>query len=227
MREETGVQLFDFDASFLTYITREQANHGMFQIACICTVHDAEGRTCYYLTHAVAACDVYGTGRLIKEPSYRFQALFTNTRYRIFRTFMKDQRQDDSAGMVENLFQGLELNARQRRAVELRTGQEIVSFARSGGKLGCRIVLEPERRRKVEIEFPVRHINLDPANNRFQVETGTVVVPVEGKSSMDDFSICYIAFNTLDSFDAIAIPSSQVFTKAGAIHLYGYEAQQA
>jgi hypothetical protein len=110
MRDHIKENVFDFESSYLTYIAKDRANYGRFQIESMCAIQDNADSKQYYATNAVTACDVYGKGQLIKEPACRFQALFLKTHFKIFRTYLETLKQSDSTGAVESAFEGLELN---------------------------------------------------------------------------------------------------------------------
>lgn len=217
----------DFDTSFLTYIVKDQSSYGRFQIDSVCSIQCENNVDKYYVLHPVMACDVYGTRQLIKEPAYRFQAVFSKTNFKIFRTYLNTVKQDNTTGTVEHEFEGIELNVHEREMFLLDGSKEICSSARSQGQIYGRISFpdgKEDNERDVTIDFPVRHINTDPVRNLFQVETGTIALPdytVSSKNEIDLFSLYYIAFNSLTCMNTIALPVSNVKNKDCIIRLYG------
>jgi hypothetical protein len=214
---------YDFDRSFLTYCTKDGNNHGRFQICASCVISGPEGESLYFLTHPVMACTVYGNGKLIKEPAYRFQAVFSKTRYKIFRTFLVSGEQQDSSGQVVQDFSDMQIYAAHRTIQLLDDNATIVTHAAKNACLQARLTLQGTEERSVLIEFPIRHINFDPARARFQVETGTVALPDLLAAATGDphcLYIVYLAFSEMTRADALTLPHSPVRELCCTINLY-------
>jgi hypothetical protein len=190
-------------------------------------VRSADGIERYYVLHPVMACDVYGTGPLIKEPAYRFQAVFSKDRFRIFRTYLETGRQDDTSGPISDRFEDIEIEEHLQE-MSLLGSSEILSVAREHGRMFGQATFDQltvPNRETVTIEFPVRHINTDSDHGAYQVETGTVALPNRsstGNSGIDRLSICYIAFNSLTEMSILSLPVSKVTKQDCTILLYGY-----
>ena len=226
MRETTTG--YDFDRSFLTYCTKDGVNHGRFQICASCAISGPGGEDLYFLTHPVIACTVYGGDTLIKEPAYRFQAVFSKTRYKIFRTILVSGQQQDSSGQVAQEFSDMEIHAAHRTIQLLDENAAIVDHAARNACLQARLSLQGTGGCSVRIEFPIRHINFDPVRARFQVETGTVALPnllAPATGDPDSLFIFYLAFSELTRAEAIELPHSPVRELCCTIGLYSSETQ--
>lgn len=225
-------QITDFDSSFFTYAVRDGGNHGRFQIDSVCNVQNGSGTERFFVLHPVMACDVYGTGGLIKEPAYRFQAVFSTTQCKIFRTFLETGRRDDTSGPVDRDYSGIELRERRKDMTLLDGCGEIVRIARGSGQLVGRASFGEGSLPGIDsmtIEFPVRHINIDPVRDAFQVETGIVVLPHgtdSGLSFLDRMELHFIAFNTLTKMGVITLPLSKVRQLDCVIRLYGQDVSE-
>lgn len=221
------VKIKDFDASFLTFAVKGHANYGRFKVESVCKITTEECEDEYYTLSPVMACNVYGKGQLIKEPAYLFQAIFSKTEFKIFRTYAGSIKTDDSSGRIESGFEGIEVEIREEEGVLLDNETDIITFAGKNGKILGRISLEDRVGKDAigtEIDFPVRHINIKPQTGEFQVETGTIALPdfsADAAYKIDRFNIAHIAFNSLDRMDVIRMPLSKVERKTCRIKLYG------
>lgn len=216
-------KMTDFGSSFLTYKVKEGGNHGRFQIESLTTVRSAAGTERCILLHPVLACDVYGTGMLFKQPPYRYQAIFSKDRFKIFRTYLTSGRRDDSSGTITRMFSGIKFSERRRDAILLEDGSKIVSWAGEDGVIVARAAFD-QGAEHVTVEFPVRHINTDPTRSVFQVEIGTVALPVVSDPSLsviDRMEIHYLAFNTLTAMSVLSLPAAPARRQDCTIRLYG------
>lgn len=157
----------DFARSSVTWLLPEQPSYGRFSIDAALT--SAGGET-FYLCAQVFAGDVYGDGPLFHEPPYGFSAAFSSTRYRIFRDAMRGAAREDSYGEIGGRFREARVDVARRACNAINPAAAEVLEQ----ELVARVQM-PEG----EIEFPVRHVNWR-ADGRFQVETGPVLVAVEG-----------------------------------------------
>lgn len=219
--------ILDFDSSFLTFIVKNYANYGRFQIDSKCTIQSANGQEKYYVLHPVMACNVFEGSQLIKNPAYRFQAVFSKKHFKIFRAYPETGRQNNTFGTLESEFEGIEMGIHEREMTLLDSSKDIVNFAKTQGRICGKISFDDMQgsdSRSITIDFPVRHINTNPVKELFQVEAGTVALPdytLGGKSEINSIFLYYIAFNQLTCMDVISMPVSIIRQRECIIRLYG------
>lgn len=165
----------DFARSSLAWLLPEQPSHGRFALDAVLSVADAARgwQETFYLGAQVFAGNVYGEGELFKRPPYEFALASSDRHYRIFRAGHGGGTQRDDWGRVADRFKALDPELRRvacrrvgARAAELLPARELV----------CRMsVAAPGEGRSLELEFPVKHINVNPERDAFQVETGPVL----------------------------------------------------
>jgi hypothetical protein len=222
------VEVEDIYSSYLTFIVKNLENYGRFQIESVCKIRSHRGEEQYFLLPPVVACNVYGGGQLIKEPAYMFQAIFSKSQYKIFRTYLPDMKSDNSSGLIESNFEGIELNLKKKGMVLLKGNKDIIRVARDNRKMQGRIFLTDKienANKDIAVDFPVKHINTLPETNQFQVETGAIAFPdfsIKTELEIDQFYISYIAFNSLDKIDIVQFPTMKVLFKNCSTNLYEY-----
>jgi hypothetical protein len=218
----------DFHSSYLTFIVKKFANYGRFQIESICKIKSCKGEEQFFLLSPIMACNVYGSGQLIKAPAYMFQAIFSKSHYKIFRTYLPDMKSDNSSGVIESNFEGIELSLTKKEMVLLQGYGDVIRAARNNRTIQGRISLSEKIGNdsiSITVDFPVKHINILPETNQFQVETGTIALPdpsLKTKYEVDRFFISYVAFSSLDKIDIVQIPTMKVLFKTCSINLYAY-----
>lgn len=218
----------DLYSSYLTFIVKNFVNYGRFQIESICRIKNNENETEYYLLSPVIACNVYGVDQLIKNPPYMFQAIFSKTHYKIFRTYLPDMRSDDNTGLIKENFEDIELDLKRREMVLLKDDAEIIKAARDHRRIQGELVLFDHDWKSntgdISVDFLVKHINVHPGTGRFQVETGTIALPealIKSDTEIDQLRICFIAFNTINKVDIVQLPGMKVLSRDCSITVYG------
>ena len=215
--------IYDFDNSFITFVVKGYSNYGRFKLESVTTVHKGEQEDEYILLSPVMACDVYGKGSLFKEPPYLYQALFSNSHYKIFRTYLPSMRQDNSSGRIEEIFEGLNKCLKSRKAHRLTDKNEVIAAAMANRPLSARITFENLSGFDVSTEFPIKHINVHPEREVFQVETGMVAITDVNNSvfrDIDSFNISYFAFSSFTQTDMAFFPGLEIFNKECSVSLY-------
>jgi len=199
----------DFSASYFTWLTKKEASYGRFQIESACTSNcfNLEEEETYYLATAVIAGNVYAKNDLVKQPVYQFQIAASKQRHMIFRTFVFSPDDQNSLGDNSELFKEVELHIIKKEAVALKDFDDIAfHFFNHSAMTACICYEIKQNRQQIEIEFPVKHINIQRENRLFQVETGPILIPSEIPPSEKlsevnkqyYFSTAFIHFNRLD-----------------------------
>ena len=181
-------QRIDFNDSRIYWNHGSELSHGIFRVEAILRLIDKHNciEDTYALSTGVLAGNMYAQTRLVKCPSYYFQIAASNTNHVIFRTDTKKTseikrflsfRNDvfDSKGR-NNLFKSLNVDLKSEDTVAVKREykyikQRYLEFSKFTSKV--RIPLRNSR--TLEIELPIKHINIFDKVEKFQVETGPVL----------------------------------------------------
>jgi len=191
----------DFAGSWVEWQLAQPASVGRFAVDAALTVVDAAGRRDLFCLGAqVFAGEVYGQGALFRQPAYEFAAAFSATHFRIFRSPHGGREVDEHGAIAERFVAARrELkNARCRRidgcAAALHPRQPLVARARLAGEGGTAL----------ELEFPVRHVNIDSQRDLFQVETGPLLALAPGAGACAaGLRRAYAIFSRLDAIELL------------------------
>lgn len=197
-------QRIDFANSSLTWLTRAEESYGRFAVESVCTVRDRVHnieRT-YCLGAAVLAGHVYGPDALVLKPQYLFQIVASETHHSIFRSYARHKRDRDSSGGNAAIFKRMDVRVIKEPADILGGYSEIESHFERHSRLSARVNIAHSEGVVSEIEFPVKHINVQKARNLFQVETGPILFPCVGAKGIDvntlHFREAFVHFSRLN-----------------------------
>lgn len=177
----------DFARSSCAWLLRDQESWGRFALDAVLTVGGGPVERCV-LGAQVFAGNVYAGEGLFKDPPYRFSAAFTSTHFRIFRDLVRGAAGGgDSSGLHREMFREIRIDLRETPCRAVSPEAVIAGAGAGGATLSARIDLPAgPGRPQHTLEFPVRHINLDTAARRFQVETGPLLVLGDGNGGTFD-----------------------------------------
>jgi len=213
----------DFARTRIYWNHGSDKSHGSFSVEAILRVFDDNGNLeeLFALGAGVLAGNVYSSEQLVKQPNYLFQIAASSDRHVIFRTYTKAKflswktlfgkgRENDSYDGNE-IFESLTVDLRSKNAKRLERDGDIASHYLSHAEFSCQIKIPLTGNCRMELEFPVKHINLHPISKAFQVETGPILfvrpegVSMDKKDLLDKLIPCFIHFNSFDraefSFD--------------------------
>ena len=148
---------------------------------------------------------------------YLFQIAASNERHVIFRTYtqtkifsLKTQfgkgRIGDTCG-TNQLFESLIVDLKGENAERLERNEDIAKHYLRGSNFSCLIKIPLLNDRRLELEFPVKHINYHPADSAFQVETGPILFvkpeffTIESRDLLGELIPGFIHFNSFDCAD--------------------------
>lgn len=199
----------DFQKSSLTWLTESGESYGRFATESCCSLLDVPtGLTnLYCLGTEVLAGNVYATGALVKRPAYLFQLAASRGKHAIFRTFLRHRPKSDSSAANAGLFKEMNLRVVRQAADTLHDFDAIERHFDAYSQFSACITLPQDGMTAVEIEFPVKHMNLQRANRCFHVETGPILFPTKIPSgwttdnSMPEFNAAFIHFNRFDEME--------------------------
>jgi len=195
----------DFNRSFVTWLTANKKSHGRFNVECrVRVTNNLTGKnTSYFLLSGIMAGNVYSNSNLIKNPPYLYQAVISDKGdFKILRTFI--DKTDDEIGISSDLFAHIDLNIVQEKCKLLKDKVDIREAVLSNKRLGAKIIHDQDSY-STEIDFPIKHINVQPAKEvLFQVETGPVLVHVkDSKCQLESLTLGYVFFSSMEQYECI------------------------
>jgi hypothetical protein len=205
--------VIDFNRSHLVWTTKA-GSRGFWRLIASASLISSTHQTLdqFVLAPAVMAGDVYGGGRLLKEPPYSFQIFASRQRHTIVREpgiSIGSAVNADSTANNESVFAELAIHIAEtnRNAIDLdRLGDGTVS---PSWPLMANVELCGPNGDRWVLNFPVNHINVAAIDgkNAFQVETGPILIPrslispASPASGTGGFAIGYVFFNQSDRID--------------------------
>ena len=195
---------YDLSNSHLTWLTPENS-YGRWDINSITYIYDKSYKIIDRLIGVgpMMAAKVYGNTHLFYEPPFEYMAVFGLKKYKIFRTHYPTKNKDNH-GLIYERFKELNvdlINLDNRKLEIIKEKNNIIDFLHNYNDLYAEISI---KRYNYVIRFfcKINHINFDN-KNRFQVETGPLVIPnfLYDKNLFDiNFtSFAYVAFNNFQS----------------------------
>lgn len=176
----------DFSRSSCGWVLPEQPSSAAFGIDAVMTARGSGGDEPWVLSSQVPAGNVYGDGPLFKEPPYGFSLALGGERYRIFRDAWRGPSHEDTSGPAAMRFKSVNASVCWKEADEIPVDALFGADVTELQPFSARVAL-PARPGldAMTLEFPVRHVNVNPALRRFQVETGPVLLAVPGSGGLE------------------------------------------
>lgn len=187
------MQAIDFERARISWTTKTGI-HGSWRVIATACRQDSED--CIYLAPMVMAGDIFGAGRLPRDPPYSYQLIATRTRHAIVREGEAPGARDNEADH-EAVFSSFDIHAPRHAAARVATGGLDAATVAASWPLSARLKLRGQGGALWTLEFPVSHINTQTAGAAaFQVETGPVLIPRETIDLADATVIggCYLAY---------------------------------
>ena len=196
------MKTIDFRKSFITWQINEEL-HGRFSIeACLRIQHPAtEIKKNYYLLSKVLACNVLEKAEMIHQPEYMFQAVFSETDFKIFRINNSLGSTKDNTGLIADSFKHVDFHIEYTNETAGLSHKEVCEATLHHQSLTS-IVSFTADNYIYEMEFPVKHINFKTSDNSWQIETGPVLA--SGKKNaleIENLTLAFIALNHNGDFN--------------------------
>jgi len=196
--------MIDFSQSYVTWLTHNKS-YGRFNLESICNVYDKNDihiDTFYGLSN-VMACDVYGKSPLFHQPPFSYQAVFSATQVKFFRTF-SPYMEKDNVKNIKEVFSNVNtrvLNLDKEKSTSLNTVEEIHNNLLANKPFVSQIRFN-RNQLKFEVLFPVKHINTNLVDRMFQVETGPVVLFKNNyNTDISNLAQAYVSYNNFSEVD--------------------------
>lgn len=191
------LQRVDFQRSSIRWVTRAEKSMGAFQLEAVVRLWTDAGAPpkLFALGAAVMAGNMYAEGGLCKNPPYMFQVAGGGGEHTIFRTDLSPRwsnivkklcgrsKIQDTAGPNGQTFDAFDIHLEMDGAKFVRDYEEIAEHFSRQDSFSCRITIDSTSAEKMELEFPVKHLNLLPSRQMWQLETGPVLFPRQGDSA--------------------------------------------
>jgi hypothetical protein len=214
------MKCIDFKCSRVLWNHGSDKSHGSFKVEAVLRVFDANNNAeeLFALGAGVLAGNVYALGQLVRQPTYLYQIAASNDRIVIFRTYTQANflswksllgkgRDGDTYSENKKIFESLIVDLKGENAKRIEIGEDIANHYLNCSEFSCLIKIPLPGDRRLELEFPVKHINLEPASKIFQVETGPILfvnpeyLSAEKPDLLKKLIPCFIHFNSFDRAD--------------------------
>ena len=198
--------LFDFSSSFFLW-ELNSGSLGRFHIESVTDILYEDYLERIALLNGVMACDVYGNDPLFHNPSYLYEASFTNNTVKYFRTFQF--KTANTVGQINEIFKKVDLHEKYCTYRQLYTFSEIHEATVNGEILIGMLNYQNKYGKSLKITFPIKHINISQSLQEFQVETGKVIFYPD---NFNNIKTAYIAFKNLYSVNFLILDSDGDYT---------------
>lgn len=217
--------MLDFNRSFLTFTTLDHGNTARIQIEARCTLTEHAGGAShrYVMIASCKAEDTYGSGALFKQPNYDFSGVFSDSEYAIYRAFAEARDNQGESGPLEQLFAGVDIvEAPLAAPPMLDTPADIIRATLDGLPLCARTTFDAlDGRYTAQLDYPIKTINVHPARERFQIDTGPLPYPDAAAATgrlVNVFVPAFVAYQTLDQAEFIVQEPTPLASGASVNH---------
>ena len=111
------------------------------------------------------------------------------------------EQPERQSGRVSDTYERVSINLRPSRAQRLEGARAIVEATLGGERLVGRCAFNLHDRYDIEIDFPIKTINVNEREWFYQTDTGPVLFPelsADCRRWIDSFHLAYVAFNRAD-----------------------------
>jgi hypothetical protein len=190
------MQRINFQKSDIRWVTAKEKSLGVFQLESVLRFWSgaaAESKQ-YALGAAVLAGNMYVDEGLCKDPPYMFQLAVGLSEHVIFRTGLSYrmggtasqpesvQRIRDTFGANHQIFDSIDINMVMEPGLPLRDYADIAAHCSRRGYFTGLVTIDLPIAGRIEMEFPVKHLNLLPSRKQWQLESGPVLFLKQGES---------------------------------------------
>ena len=157
----------------------------------------------FCLSQSVLAGNMYSDKELLKNPPYLFQIAGSENEQIIYRSYIPN-RVDKKKNILNDtygnpLFDLFEINLEKEKAITINNFNDIKkSFKKNC--FSAKVFFDFDKY-YVNLEFPIRHININPSIKMWQVETGSILFPFINNNNEFDFIPSFAHFNSFNKID--------------------------
>ncbi len=186
----------------MTFFGHDGGNIARIHLDAACTLIDTRAGTSetYYLIAPCRAELMYRDTTLLQMPNYEFCGIFAADECLLIRTHWRSDRDNREYGRNRERFAAMHLDIRMHaQARPLLTATEIVAATLANFPLIARTTVHDAARGQTAIiEYPVKTMNVLPKEDRFQVDTGPVLLPDFAATTareIERFDMTYVLYH--------------------------------
>jgi hypothetical protein len=198
----------------MTWVPQDpDGNIARIQLDAACTIAnpDSGSAETFYLIAPCRSERMYLDTPLFQMPNYEFCGIWSDTEMLILRTHWiseRDHREHGGYGERPARFRGVRLDVRTfAEAQPLPTPASVVEATLANRPLIARTELRDARSGQTAVlEYPVKTMNVARHPDRFQIDTGPLIVPDFTSASahqIERFDVAHVVYNTLDRAEFI------------------------
>ena len=197
----SAVQTIDFERARISWTTKTGIHGSWRVIATACRQDDED---CLCLAPVVMAGEIFGAGRLPRDPPYSYQLIATRQRHGIVR---EGEGNSDNDADNAAVFSSFDIDAPRRAATSIDIATLDAEAVARLWPLAVRLRLRGSSGKFWDLEFPLGHINTRAAD--FQIESGPILIPQEttdiaGASIAGGCYLAYVFLNRTNQVDLLA-----------------------
>jgi hypothetical protein len=150
---------------------------------------------------------MYADGPLFQMPNYEFCGIFTESQVSLIRTHWTSDNESSDIQAANDRFERVAIDLKQLPADLLKTDEDIVQATLHNRRLVARTTLtDPTTGVNAVLEYPVKTMNVTQNPERFQVDTGPIIVPLFDSEETDPiarFAIAHVVYWTSDKAEFV------------------------
>lgn len=225
----------NFQSSFMTWDVpyrpdpRPHARHNIplgnrarIQLeALIVVVAEASGAAERFVLIAPCRSEwVYAEERRFQMPSSEYCCIFSLTEQRSVGGSLTYRGQPSRGEPIGGHFRSLRIDVRPFAGTRaLETPAAIVAAtARNLPLVGRTEIRDPDRGERYMLEYPIKTMNFQPADDSFQVDTGPLLVPdfsAAAERAIDRLELAHVVYNRLDRAEFILRRPTPIADESG------------
>jgi hypothetical protein len=196
----------------MTFFTKphQGGNIARIQLDATCTV-DGWGDSGEAETfHLIAPCRserMYADGSLFQMPNYEFCGIFTESQVSLIRTHWTSDREQPDIHGVTDRFDRVAIDLVEMDAELLASESDIVAATLANRRLVARTTLRDEETgASASLAYPIKTMNVTQNPDRFQVDTGPLIVPLfesDAAEPIARFAIAHVVYWTFDTAEFV------------------------
>ena len=181
LTRKKNIKCLDFNSSSIGWKLKN-GSLGIFKIDAL--LKEKKSDQINYLANTVMAGNVYSKSFLPISPNYNFQWLTNGSKQVVYRYFSNNRIKIDEKknNKIDKFF----INTKYQKKIEVSIESLIDNYELFNESLSCKLEFN-----KQIIEFPIKHINVQPLKKKFQIETGPIIFKRNNK-----FISAFIFFNS-------------------------------
>jgi hypothetical protein len=204
------MDVVDFDHSYMTFFGRDQGNIARIRLDAACTLVDGrsgESRA-FYLIAPCRSERMYLDSQLFQMPNYEFCGIFAADECLIIRTHWNSERDNREYGRNTERFARVELDIRTHAMARALADDRAIYQATLANEplVAWTELFDEASGTRVTIEYPMKTINVLPAGQRFQVDTGPLLLPdfaSDAARPIERFDLAHVVYHRLDQTEFV------------------------